>query len=178
MWSSAILKWAHRVPLVLLGVWVLVLVGLCVPVVQKAALFVHWVNYPLFAKYDNPEHYGLARTYTRLIHIISHCQVGLIGGSVQNPEFQDQYVGRGITWRVAHPVHRYPLVRICGCHSDAQVTDLSRPRSFYLSVEQDFPPQRALPKEAFEWAIVERPTVVYFHGNVGALVPLVSRDCR
>jgi hypothetical protein len=59
-------------------------------------IFLHWVPWPLWAEYDNPERYGLAR--------MSSDSGGGADDSIQNSEFQAEYLRRGDSGGLAYPV--------------------------------------------------------------------------
>ncbi|RSH81329.1 uncharacterized protein EHS24_008772 [Apiotrichum porosum] len=71
MHSSArrLLVRAQYLPLALAAVYALILLVFTVPAVQDEFVFLQRLRLPLAAKYDNPEHYGLAPYKTRNLRI-------------------------------------------------------------------------------------------------------------
>ncbi|WVR08681.1 hypothetical protein IAU60_005739 [Kwoniella sp. DSM 27419] len=67
--ASALLRRAHYAPLALALGYVTLLALLMVPAIQREVLFLHHVAVPPFAKFDNPEKYGLAPYKTRNLRL-------------------------------------------------------------------------------------------------------------
>lgn len=88
--------------------------------------------------------------------------------SIQDEESQTDDYGRRENRGMAHSVRR-PHMAWIREHADRRF----RPRSYYRSVDP-FPPSHALTDDEFEQAFIERPTVLYFHGNVRR--PLICHD--
>jgi hypothetical protein len=80
--------------------------------------------------------------------------------SIQNEESQTNDKRRRENRGMAHSVRR-PHTAWVWEHADRRF----RPRSYYRLVDP-FPPSHALTDDEFEQAFIERPTVLYFHGNV------------
>jgi hypothetical protein len=83
--------------------------------------------------------------------------------SVQDAESQTNDERRGENRGMAHPVCRSHTGWVRE-HAERRI----RPRSYYRQVDP-FPPSHPLTDDEFEQAFIERPTVLYFHGNVRLL---------
>jgi len=73
------------------GIYVVVLLVLCLPFFQRHVLYLHALRYPLFANYQNPEFYGIAPGKTLPITIQSTSNISLGAWlTLAEPYYEDE----------------------------------------------------------------------------------------
>ncbi|BEJ11907.1 hypothetical protein CspHIS471_0203670 [Cutaneotrichosporon sp. HIS471] len=63
--AQKLLRRAQFIPLLIAGLYGIVLLLATVPWVQRELTYLHWIRFPFFPKYDTPHAYGLAPFKTR-----------------------------------------------------------------------------------------------------------------
>lgn len=120
---------------------------------MKRLIFLQWVPWPLWAEYDVPEKYGLAR-------MSPTPEVLMIAYKTRNFRLNTSDGESLGIWHILYT----PLPYV---DSMGKLTE--RPKSTYQALEP-FPPTSKLDDQIFEDALRGRPTILYFHGNVSHLL--------
>jgi abhydrolase domain-containing protein 12 len=122
-------------------------------VAEFRLIFLHWVPWPLWAEYDIPEKYGLARMSP---HGMTMLMIAFKTRNFRLNSTDGESLG---VWHVLYvSAMMFRLIRVSG-----QLMD--RPKSTYQALEP-FPPLSKLDDSIFEASLRDRPTILYFHGNV------------